>query len=225
MSEIWLRPNRRVLAIGFIYPALLAFIGSACCFAQMWYRESSWPTLVGLGLWAPAGYLFAVTVYSLRLPRLELASGQLRVYLGRSRPEYIPIESVDCILAGQSNLSLRSKGIEDARTSTLILRLSDAVEARHGEDVRGRYGHRDREYVTLYGAWCEPIDERLIRRLNRQLVAAQQKRLPAERPLSEGSDADSGAPGEGSSDAVSRARTPTAGRPVARRSPSREAAE
>jgi hypothetical protein len=173
--DIWLRANWRLPAVLAI-PFLSAIAGSLF-FLFSGTSAAGWSvSLLVAGISAGCvARLFAAA----RRPRLAYASGCLDVYLTGSRPIRVPIELVECFFLGQGPSLLPplpfGNATSEIQTATLIVRLAEsAVEWQH-RDVRTRLGMWCEGYITIRGTACEPLDGRLVARLNRRLVEVKRE--------------------------------------------------
>src|SRR5215471_13286304 len=76
MTEVWLRPNRRVLCLGMILPGIFLVIG----LVHLWgvWSGARWGSpLVGWVLSIAGGVLFAMLVSHALRPRLAYQDGRL----------------------------------------------------------------------------------------------------------------------------------------------------
>ncbi|QDU98054.1 hypothetical protein Pla8534_59150 [Lignipirellula cremea] len=171
MTETWLRPNRRLLIgvglFNLLFFSLLAVLS--------WYFL--WPTLsfllVAFGLWRALQSWLAC-----RSPRLAYGDGHLIVNLGPAAPIRIPIEVVEVFFLGQGPSKLPSSG-PDAEASTIVVRLAEAAEDWKHRDVDPRFGAWCDGYITIRGAWCEPIRREVMGQLNTRLVEVRRERKQA----------------------------------------------
>lgn len=169
MAEVWLRTNRRALLLGMIVPALVLLMGGwllvASVVGQWWI---GW-TVLGGGAVAVALGLLAQLWHWLRKPRLAYADGHLLVYL-EARPTPVPIEIVECFFIGQGASQLPKLEGREPETTNVIVRLAEAARDWRHRDVRPTLGHWCEGYITINGAWCEPVNGESLKRLNGRLV-------------------------------------------------------
>src|SRR5262245_55176337 len=101
MREVWLRTNRRALAMGMILPGLILG-GTAGGLAwsvrtgQHWAVSLAFFSGTMLALW-----MLGELVYALAQPRLAFDQGQLLVFLEPTKPTSVPIDIVECFFLGQ----------------------------------------------------------------------------------------------------------------------------
>ena len=106
MPEVWLRTNRRALALGMIPPAIVCVLGLGAAAYGVATGKSPWPTAFYGALGLAAGFLLAMFVYWMRLPRLAYEAGELLVFLDAARPVRVPIDVVECFFLGQGDSNL-----------------------------------------------------------------------------------------------------------------------
>jgi hypothetical protein len=175
MAEVWLNTNRRALLLGMVLPLVLlslagaVFLWSAIS-GQHWAVQLVLLVLTAIPLWMLGELLYAVT-----RPRVAYEPGSLLVYLEPSRPTRVPIEIVEVMFLGQGPSELpRLKGREP-ETQNVIIRLADAATEWKHRDVRPAFGHWCEGYITIRGAWCQPITPDLLRKLNHRLVEVKRE--------------------------------------------------
>lgn len=187
MPEVWLRPNRRALLLGMILPALAVVAGAWGVAYAMVTQASLWWMLPG-GLIALAGiYLIGSLGFSLTQPRVAYEPGELLVFLGSQEPVRVPIDVVEVFFVGQGASNLPKMKGREPETTNIIVRLAESAPDWKHRDVDPRFAHWCEGYITLRGAWCEPIGETALRRLNKRLVEVQRERK-AQRANSEAQD-------------------------------------
>jgi hypothetical protein len=178
MPEIWLRANRRVLLMGMILPAVLIAVGVILGLGWLaglaaWVRYVGW-TLFGIGL-----ILAALITLQLRLPRLAYANGQLLVNLHSGGAIPVPVDCVECFFLGKGTGQLPGAGSDQIAVQNLVIRLAEKATDYHHRDVRTALGRWEDGYITIHGAWCEPLRLEIIRRLNDRLAEAQRAKQEA----------------------------------------------
>jgi hypothetical protein len=179
MPEVWLRTNRRALAMGMILPALIL---AASLAGMAWSISTGRHWALSLGLASAALlalWMLGELIYAACQPRLAFAQGQMLVFLEPTKPTRVPIEIVECFFLGQGPSELpRLKGREP-ETQNVVVRLAEsAVEWKH-RDVKPALGHWCEGYITLRGSWCEPITPAIMQRLNRRLAELHRERKAA----------------------------------------------
>jgi hypothetical protein len=117
-----------------------------------------------------------------RQPRLAYANGQLEVYLAR-QPLRVPIEIVECFFMGQGPSFLPAMPIGDSKaapdTANLIVRLAESEPDWKHRDVWPRLGQWCEGYITIRGAFCEPLSKEVAGKLNHRLVEVHRERSRA----------------------------------------------
>src|SRR5690606_38682536 len=93
-------------------------------------------------------------------------------YLRSGGPFRVPLEIVECFLLGQAPTLLPGKQQERAETAAVVIKLSETAEAWRHQDVKPALGKWCEGYITIRGTWCEPLNVKLINRLNAQLAEA-----------------------------------------------------
>jgi hypothetical protein len=168
-SEIWLRPNRRALAVGLVVPAglLLAAVG---VLAGGGGSGGSWFLSGGLVVLA---LLAVLAWWNLdRTPRLAYRDGQLLVHLTPWKPHPVPVEHVECFFAGRAPTGLPALGGQPhaVKAWSVVVRLAEAAKAWHERPVLSAWGEWKEGYITIRGTWCEPLDPEVLRELNQRLA-------------------------------------------------------
>jgi hypothetical protein len=179
MPEIWLRANRRVLLLGMILPAVLVAIGLMPVLgmgerAENWLRIIGW-IAIGAGL-----ILFTVIAAQLRVPRLAYADGKLLAYLRTGQPFRVPIEFVECFFLGTGAGQIASPSGSELPIRNLVIRIAEKAadfQARQFKPVLGRWAEG---YITIFGAWCEPLTLEVVQRLNADLSRVQKAQKEAQ---------------------------------------------
>jgi hypothetical protein len=172
--ETWLRPNRRAIAAGFLMPILLLASGLALVLGSV-----SGSVFLGIGWFCVALGLIAALgmIFLWRQPRLAYEKGELIVYLKSAAPYRIPIEIVECFMAGQTSTSMPRLGPRPTPTKvrSIIVRLAESARQWHQRQVTPKLGEWREGYITIHGAWCEPIHADLLTKLNDRLVRAHRE--------------------------------------------------
>ncbi|MDX1945425.1 MAG: hypothetical protein SFU86_08450 [Pirellulaceae bacterium] len=179
MPEVWLRTNRRALALGLVVPAVLCALGLAAAAYGIAREQSAWAIGFYGILGAGSGFLVAMFIYWMRLPRLAYARGELLVYLDSAQPVRVPIDVVECFFLGQGDSNLPKLAGREPETQNVIVRLAEAATEWKHRDVKPAFGHWCEGYITIRGAWCEPITPDLMRHLNARLGAILRERKAA----------------------------------------------
>ena len=174
MRQIWLKPNRRAILFGLIPPVLLLGAGLSLLLfiaaeESVWARGFGWAFVAVASI--PVGFL----LHQLRSPRLAFQDDQLLVFLGLVAPIRVPIEIVECFFLGQGPGYV--PGNRESETKNVVVRLAERAEEWKHFEVRPTLGHWCDGYITIRGAWCEPLTTEVMERLNHRLalIHRQQK--------------------------------------------------
>jgi hypothetical protein len=177
MPEVWLKTNRRALALGMVLPGLLVLVGGA---ALAWSIVSGKSWLVQLLLFTVTAvplWMLGELVYASFQPRIGYDAGELLVFLEPTRPTRVPIKIVEVMFLGQGPSELPKLNGREPETQNVIIRLAEAATDWKHRSVRPSIGHWCEGYITIRGAWCEPITADLMRRLNHRLAEVQREQL------------------------------------------------
>jgi hypothetical protein len=179
MRETWLRPNRRAIWFGCAPPMVISALGTWVVFGIA--EPGSALRWLGVVLMGAGIAIVAVLMRHLMRPRIAYRDGQVLFYLRSGAPFAVPVGAVEAFFIGQGTAALPGGWPTNQRTTTLVARLSqrDAEWARR--DAKPALGKWCDGYVTIYGTWCEPINDDLPRRLNHRLkiVKSGQKAPPS----------------------------------------------
>lgn len=176
MAEVWLKTNRRALALGMVLPGMLLML---CGSALIWtlVTQQHWLVQFVLLLLASAPlWMMGELVYALMRPRIGYEAGKLLVFLEPVSPTQVPIEIVEVMFLGQGPSELPKLKGREPETQNVIIRLAESASDWKHRDVRPAIGHWCEGYITIRGAWCERITPELMRRLNHRLVEVQRER-------------------------------------------------
>ncbi len=178
MREIWLHTNRRAILLGMLLPGSIAVLGAALALVA-WQLESAW-WWIALGLACAAGGLLmlASLAWWLGVPRLAYEEGELLVFID-SRPIRLPIDVVEVFFLGQGPSLLPELAGREPETANVIVRLAESATAWKHFEVNPRIAHWCEGYITLRGAWCEPIQPEGLRKLNARLAEIHRERKDA----------------------------------------------
>jgi len=170
MMEVWLKTNRRALALGLLVPGLLLIVcWSALAWSVMagmhWILQMLLVLLAAIPLWMIGELLYAAS-----RPRIAYKAGQLLVFLDPTRATHVPINIVEVFFLGQGPSELPKLGGREPETQNVVVRLAEsAVDWKH-RDVKPSLGHWCEGYITIRGSWCEPITPEVMKKLNRRLA-------------------------------------------------------
>lgn len=163
MFEVWLRPNRRALAMAVVPAAATSLLGLALA-------RSAAPSIVIAG-WTLAAVgiaLIAGLLWQMRRPRVAFRDRHVLFYLRAGEPIAVPVEFVEAFFVGQGPARLPTAA-NPAETVNLIARISQKAPQWTQVAVKPALGAWCNGYVTIRGAWCEPLTAEVIRRINRRL--------------------------------------------------------
>lgn len=175
MPEVWLRTNRRALLLGLILPALLSLVGvllAALTVSQQWHWSLH---IVAGGIVVAALFLTGNILWLASQPRLAYEPDSLLVYLESREPVRVPVEVVECFFLGQGSSELPKIAGVEPETSNVIVRLAERAKDWHHRDTKPAIAHWCEGYITLRGAWCEPISGEALKDLNHRLAAAHRE--------------------------------------------------
>jgi hypothetical protein len=165
MAEVWLRSNRRILAVGLI-PGL-AICGASLALlrgtAESWIWWTAAAALV-IGL-----LLVFVVAKQLMRPRVGYTDGHVLFYLRAGKPIAVPVQVVEAFFLGQGPAYLPGTSEDSQETVNLVARLSQKEPQWQKIEVKAALGRWCEGYVSIRGTWCEPLSNEVIRRLNRRL--------------------------------------------------------
>jgi len=167
MRETWLKPNRRAILFGAVTPLLIAAAGLWLALRKTDSDASGWHwsgvVLFLLGLACTCQLLLQI-----RRPRIAFENGMVLFYLRGGSPIGVPVDVVEAFFAGQgpAHLPVLAK---QPQTATLMARLSQRQTEWATQIVKPALGNWADGYVTIRGAWCEPLTGETIRKLNRRL--------------------------------------------------------
>ena len=136
--------------------------------AERWVRGVGW-ILAALGC-----LVVALLVRQSRQPRMAYEAEHLLLYLRPGAPIRLPIELVQCALLGAGSTQLPGPGSREIRTSNLVMRLDEKATDWAEVEVKPALGRWSEGYITIHGAWCEPLTLDLVQHLNQRLHELKQ---------------------------------------------------
>lgn len=166
--EIWLLTNRRALVFGAVPPALLAALGAWLAFGAA-NAFGGWLAWLGIAVTTVGLIMVVALLVQVRQPRIAYNDGHVLFYLRSGAPLAVPVEMVEAFFLGQGPLMLSGGPSRGGATVNLVARLSQRAPEWSHQDVKPALGRWCDSYVTIRGAWCEPLTEAVIRRINRRL--------------------------------------------------------
>jgi hypothetical protein len=125
-------------------------------------------TLAGLGV-------VAALLRQFVRPRISYRDGQVLFHLQPGKPLAVPVTIVESFFVGQGPATLPAGIGNRPQSFNLIARLSQRETEWAWRDVKPALGKWCDGYVTISGTWCEPLDDAVLRRLNRRLHEAKQQ--------------------------------------------------
>jgi hypothetical protein len=176
MQEVWLRNNRRALYLGMILPGVWLAIALGAFALALVYGLSLVTSGIALLLGLPAVWMLGGLAYALSQPRVAYEPGELIVYTHMNRATRLPIDVVEVFFSGQGDSELPKLAGREPETRNIVIRLAEAAsEWKHGE-IHPAIGHWCDGYITIRGAWCEPIEREVFQRLNHRLAEIHRER-------------------------------------------------
>jgi hypothetical protein len=146
-------------------PAALAIVGLTIAIGP-WppaglLRGVGW-VLAGLG-----GVLICLFFLQSRQPRIAYEAGHLLLHLRSGPPIRLPVELVQCAFLGAGPTQVPGGG--ERRTANLVIRLDEKAADWTNVPVKPALGRWSDGYITIHGAWCEPLTLDVVQRLNLRL--------------------------------------------------------
>lgn len=173
MYEIWLRPNRRALWFGTAAPLLVAAVGAwmatSASIASVWMRG------LGIVLLVLAVLILGAIGRQFLRPRVAYRDGHVLFHLGAGLPIAVPVEHVEAFFVGQGPALLPGAAAKNEKTYNLVARLAQRQTDWAHREVKPALGTWAEGYVTIRGTWCEPLEQELVRKLNRRLKEVKER--------------------------------------------------
>lgn len=169
MTQSWLKTNVRPFLLGSVPSLVLMLVGGVLVvnlFGDLGgpaWRAIGW-SLVVLGVLGAIPLLTQAV-----MPRISYGQGEVLFHLRFRGAVRVPLEFVEAFLLGQGPSWLPGKSLAEAEATTLVVRLAERAEAFERVSIHPLLGSWCDYYVTLRGAWCEPLDVGLVNRLNQRL--------------------------------------------------------
>jgi hypothetical protein len=171
--EIWLRPNRRLLLVATVAPALLVLLGLVVALDAFGAAHTA-ARVVAAALALLGAIFLALLAWFFRQPRLACDGRNLLVNLQMASPIAVPIELVECFFLGSGLRPLPGRAGREVQMSQLRIRLAERAVEWAQRDVKPALGAWCGGYITIHGSWCEPLDIELVNHLNARLAAAHE---------------------------------------------------
>jgi hypothetical protein len=168
MRETWLQPNRRALWFGCLPPLAIALVGAWLAFSSD-TANGSISRWIGVALVFLSIAVLITLARQLLRPRIAYRDGELLFNLRSGAPIAIPVQVVEAFFLGQGPAQLPGDYRGQEKTVNLVARLAQRQAEWANREVRQAFGNWSEGYVTVRGAWCEPLNAELVRRLNRRL--------------------------------------------------------
>lgn len=170
-QEVWLLPNRRALLVGMVVPLAILALGVTLVLRSGLSSQLSvgW-VAAGGGLCLAGGTLLALLLWQMKRPRIAYQEGQVRFYLRSGPPLDVPVRFVEAFFVGRSPVQVHGTKNRAAESVNLVARISERASDWQQAETRPELGTWCGGYVTIRGAWCEPLNQATIRRLNRRLA-------------------------------------------------------
>src|SRR4029078_6794151 len=132
-------------------------------------------TVTAVPLW-----MLGELVYASFQPRVACDACNFLIFVEPTRPPRAPIKIVEVMFLGQGPSELPKLNGREPETQNVIIRLAESASDWKHRSVRPAFGHWCEGYITIRGAWCEPITADLMRRLNHRLAEVQrQQSMPS----------------------------------------------
>ncbi len=118
-----------------------------------------------------------MVLLTVRIPRVAYADGTVFFYFGRAEPVEVPLATVECFFLGQGPWGQSPLGMPrtlgQVQTANVIVRLAERATDWQARKTPGNLATWSDGYITIRGAWCEPISLDLVQRLNHDLAEAK----------------------------------------------------
>jgi hypothetical protein len=171
MAEVWLRTNRRALMLGMILPIVLIVVGLVGPIVAD-LHEIAWVRWLGYALAALGVGLLLLIGLQFRIPRLAYQAGELLVYLRGPVPLRVPVEFVECVFLSAGAGQIPGEQGHQIALRNLVLRIAEKATDYHRREVKAALGKWDEGYITIHGAWCEPLNLQFVQQINNRLAEA-----------------------------------------------------
>ncbi|HUY90610.1 MAG TPA: hypothetical protein VMV10_17870 [Pirellulales bacterium] len=173
MYEVWLKTNRLPLTIGAVATIVAGAAGALLGTGLFGWIENSLARLAG---WLLASVSLLTSIHLARQawrPRIACQAGELLLFLRPGRPIRVPLKIVEGFLMGQGPSFLPGQRFARMEATTIVIRLAERAQEWAKVDVEPKLGSWCGHYVTIRGAWCEPLSVDLVNRLNARLAEVQ----------------------------------------------------
>lgn len=130
---------------------------------------------LGFACVVAAGLLMVGLVRQLRQPRVAYRDGSALFFLKAGAPFAVPVNVVEAFFLGQGPAHLTGAATSDTKTVNLVARLSQRDPQWQHREVKAALGEWAGGYITIRGAWCEPLTAEVLRGLNHRLREVSQE--------------------------------------------------
>lgn len=174
MREIWLQGNRRAILLGAILPAVLVSAGVAMVGVAFDRDDDIVLRSCGVAAILVGMLVLAILAVQYRRPRIALQNAHVLFFVRSGGPIAVPVDIVEAFIIGQGPAHL--PGIsKQPNTINLVARLSQRHTEWARQAVKPAIASWCDGYVTIRGTWCEPLNNEVIRRLNRRLKEVKEQ--------------------------------------------------
>lgn len=173
MSEIWLRPNRRILAVAALLPLVLLLAGAGLVYLDGQADGRGWMSVIGLIVAGMALLAIVFLLVQAVQPRLAVAGRHMIVNLGTARSIRVPLNVVEGFLLGRGPSFLPGQGEDRGEVANLVVRLAERATEWERVEVNRQFGAWCGHYITIRGTWCEKLNVALVNHLNTRLAEAR----------------------------------------------------
>lgn len=173
MREVWLRPNQRIIWFACIPPLMIVAAGAWLAARSNDANQITWRWL-GLLVVVCGVAIIAMLLRQAVRPRIAYEQGRVLFYLRNGLPIAVPAELVEAFFVGQGSAHVRGLS-KKSKTVNLVARISQRHAEWRQQSVKHAIGNWSNGYVTVRGAWCEPLTDDIVRRLNRRLKEVKER--------------------------------------------------
>lgn len=175
MAKVLLKNNVRacvILAGVFTVP----LIAGIALIVTQWGHSTGWSVL-GWVLAAVSLFFLWRQLRWLGQPRLACDADALLVYLdGRSQPQRVPLDNVECFFLGQTATTWSDLKGDPVEGCSVVVRLAERDPQWHRGDAKPSLGRWCEGYITVRGIWCEPLNGDVVNRMNHDLAEIKRAR-------------------------------------------------
>ena len=91
-------------------------------------------------------------------------------------PWRVPLNVVECFFIGQGPAMIPGDLQRQRQSVTVVVRLAEKATEWRERAVHPALAIWCDSHITIRGAWCEPLNQEVVERLNRRLAMAQSKK-------------------------------------------------